>query len=637
MKIACRCSASSGFAKVCLMNVFRQSLTFSLTVITATCFPPLLQAQTRSAGLLNFSSDGSLVACSNRDSGSVTILTWPGLNVVREIAVGAHPEGVAWIGKSKQLSCCVYGDDQVVIIDAESGVITKTVDVFDEPYGVVSTDDGSALFVTLEYPGRVARINTALGIVDAEWSVGQMLRGLAISLDGSFLLATEYLTSRLLKVSTTDGNVATVWDGASTDNLARQVVLAPDDSKAYLTHIRSRVTAAHGNGSIFPYVAVARLTGEKAGTRHRVPMDSFRGTRVTANPWDCDISPDGQRLCVVFAGTNDMYVCRITGDDYVEMDYESTIRLGSNPRAVRFSPDGLTALVYNTLDFEIAAYRMTDGSVTARAAITKNPLSDELLLGKQLFYTALQPMSARNWISCSSCHPDGDSDGRTWQQPEGLRSTQPLAGLSWTHPLHWSADRDEVQDFEHSMRGKLMQGEGLLKGIIPDALAEPISGRSAALDALATYTNSHKYSMSPHAKQGLNEAAVRGRELFLSSTTQCATCHSGPVFTDSQPKSSSGFLMHDVGTGGDDPSELIGPKYDTPTLLGLYRSAPYLHHGKATTLKDVLTTDNRGDRHGQTSQLSSDEIDDLVEYLKALPYEDPEPAAKAAGLKQVIH
>ena len=617
------------------MNALRTLLTLGAVAISTTCLPSQLQAQTRTTGLMNFSSDGSLVACSNRDSGSVTILTWPGLKVVCEIAVGHHPEGVAWIGRSKQLSCCVYGDDQVVIIDAESGVITKTVDVFDEPYGVVSTGDGSSLFVTLEYPGRIVRINTAAGTVDAEWSVGQMLRGLAISLDGSFLLATEYLTSRLLKVSATDGSVSAAWDGASTDNLARQVVLSPDESKAYLTHIRSRVTAAHGSGSIFPYVAVARLSGEKAGTRHRVPMDSFRGTRVTANPWDCDISPDGKLLCVVFAGTNDMYVCRITGDDYVEMDYESTIRLGSNPRAVRFSPDGLAALVYNALDFEIVAYGMTDGSVTARAKVTKNPLSDELLLGKQLFYTALQPMSARNWISCSSCHPDGDSDGRTWQQPEGLRSTQPLAGLSWTHPLHWSADRDEVQDFEHSMRGKLMQGQGLLKGTLADALGEPLSGRSEALDALATYTNSHKYPMSPHAKQGLSEAAVRGRELFFSESTQCATCHSGPVFSDSQPNSSSEFLVHDVGTGGDDPSELMGPKYDTPTLLGLYRSAPYLHHGKAATLREVLTTENHTDRHGRTSQLSSSEIDDLVEYLKALPFEDPEPAAKAAGLKHI--
>ena len=94
--------------------------------------------------------------------------------------------------------------------------------------------------------------------------------------------------------------------------------------------------------------------------------------------------------------------------------------------------------------------------------------------------------------------------------------------------------------------------------------------------------------------------------------------------------------MHDVGTGSDDPSELMGPKYDTPTLLGLYRSAPYLHHGKAATLRNVLTTENHSDRHGRTSQLSSTEIDDLVEYLKALPYEDPEPAAKAAGLKQIV-
>ncbi len=47
-------------------------------------------------------------------------------------------------------------------------------------------------------------------------------------------------------------------------------------------------------------------------------MDSFRGTRVTANPWDCDVSPDGSRVYVVFAGTNDLYVCRILHDDYVE-------------------------------------------------------------------------------------------------------------------------------------------------------------------------------------------------------------------------------------------------------------------------------------------------------------------------------
>jgi len=64
----------------------------------------------------------------------------------------------------------------------------------------------------------------------------------------------------------------------------------------------------------------------------------------------------------------------------------------------------------------------------------------------------------------------------------------------------------------------------------------------------------------------------------------------------------------------------------------LYRTAPYLHHGKAAKLKDVLTTQNKADRHGTTSHLSDDQINDLVEFLKALPYEDPATAAKAAGL-----
>ena len=593
-------------------------------------------AQTRSAGLMNFSGDGTRVACSNRDSGTVTVFSWPELQVQHEVAVGSHPEGVAWIGRTHQLACCVYGDDNIAILNADSGEVERRIAVFDEPYGVVSNQDGSKLFATLEFPGQVVQIDVTTGSVVASWPAGQMLRGLSISRDDSFLIATEYLTSRLTKLSANDGTVEQTFDGASTDNLARQVVLAPDDQKAYFTHIRSRVTASHGSGSIFPYVSIARLTGEKAGTRSRVPMDSFQNVRVTANPWDCDLSPNGKRLCVVFAGTNDMFVARIVGDDYAELEFERSVRLGNNPRAVRFTPDGQSVLVYNALDFQVVELQIPDGKEIGRVEVTKCSLSDELLLGKKLFYTALQPMSARSWISCSSCHPDGDADGRTWQQPEGLRNTQPLAGLSWTHPVHWSADRDEVQDFEHTIQGKLMQGQGLLRGSLPDALGEAFSGQSKPLDALAAYANSHKYSLSPFAKSGLSHSAKRGQQLFLSAETKCATCHSGPIMSDSQPRPTAEILRHDVGTGHDDPTELMEPAYDTPTLLSVYRSAPYLHHGKAATLKDVLTTFNPKDQHGVTSHLNDSQIEDLIEFLNSLPFEDPEPAAKAAGLKQVL-
>ena len=614
---------------------FRRLTQFLLPAVAMLLTAAPAAAQTRAAGLLNFNADGSRYACSNRDSGTVSIVAWPESKVLHEVPVGHHPEGVAWLGSSKLLACCVYGDDQIAVIDSSSGEVIRRIPVFDEPYGIVSNRDGSRCYVTLEYPGRLLCIDPASGKIEHDWPAGSMPRGLAITADDANLFVTEYLTARILQLRTSDGSQQHVWESASTDNLCRQIVLAPSGNRAYLTHIRSRVTASHGNGSIFPYVSVLRLSGEQQGTRLRVPMDSIRGARVTANPWDCDVTPDGSSLCVVFAGTNDMFICRITGDDHVELDYQAGVALGNNPRAVRCTPDGSAVLVYNALDFEVAAYSLRDGKPLGKVAVTKNPLADDVLLGKKLFYTALAPMTSRAWISCSSCHPDGDADGRTWQQPEGLRSTQPLAGLAWTHPVHWSADRDEVQDFEHTIRGRLMQGQGLLKGQLPDAMAEKITGRSAPLDALAAYTNSHRFSLSPYAKTGLSPAAKRGQQIFNSPETRCATCHSGPFYSDSQPLPNDQLRMHDVGTGADDDSELMGPKYDTPTLLGIYRSAPYLHHGRAATLLDVLTTSNPRDQHGQTSHLSPEQLGDLVEFLKALPFEDPEPAGKAAGVLRI--
>jgi hypothetical protein len=49
----------------------------------------------------------------------------------------------------------------------------------------------------------------------------------------------------------------------------------------------------------------------------------------------------------------------------------------------------------------------------------------------------------------------------------------------------------------------------------------------------------------------------------------------------------------------------------------------------------VLTRFNRDDQHGKTSQLNPDQISDLVQFLKALPFEDPELSAKGAKLTKV--
>jgi hypothetical protein len=291
---------------------------------------------------------------------------------------------------------------------------------------------------------------------------------------------------------------------------------------------------------------------------------------------------------------------------------------------VRVSPDGKTVYIYAALDFEVGVYDANTMRRLDKVKVCEPPKTPEWVRGKILFSTALPPLTSRRWIACASCHPDGAGDGRVWHQPEGLRKTPALFGLAHTHPLHWSADRDEVQDFEYTIRSKLMQGRGLYNGPLKGKeLDDELAGKSKDLDALAIYSNSFDFRLSPHipAPGKLSESAERGKKLFFSETVGCAKCHGGPYYTDSSLKKP--FNLHDIGTGNDDPTEKIGPKYDTPTLLGIYRTAPYLHHGKAKTLLDVLTTCNKEDKHGKTSQLKKDELDDLVAFLKSLPYEAP--------------
>jgi YVTN family beta-propeller protein len=583
--------------------------------------------------LMDLSADGKLLACANRDSGSVSVIDVASREKVRELAVGKKPEGVAFLGDSHQLAVVVYGDARVVFVDADAGTVAGSVEVFAEPYGVVAGPDGRTAYVTLEYPGEVAEIDVPGRTVRRTLKAGDFLRGIALAPRDRRLYVTEYLTGTVKAIDLAAWRVADSWPGIRSDNLARQIVLHPSRSKAYLPHVRSRVNTPEGTGSIFPFVTVLDTAPGEGRRRNSLPMDSFGGTVVVANPWETAVSPDGKRLYAVFSGTDDLYACEVLDDNYRELQRQGIVRLGRNPRAVRVAPDSQTFFVYNALDFTVTAHDALSLRTLATIPVCANPLSKEVHRGKVLFYSALQPMVGRRWISCASCHPDGDADGRTWHNAEGLRNTPALAGLAWTHPLHWSADRDETQDFEHTIRGPLMQGRGLAPRPPFPPLGEPNKGLSEDLDALAAYTNSHPVPLSPHAKGGLSAAARRGKDVFFSAETRCATCHGGPLYTDSRAERP--FKLHDVGTGGDDPSEKLGPDYDTPTLLGVYRTAPYLHHGKAKTLMEVLTTFNPGDRHGKTSHLSRQGLDDLVEFLKALPYEDPEPAAKAAKLPKV--
>jgi cytochrome c peroxidase len=319
--------------------------------------------------------------------------------------------------------------------------------------------------------------------------------------------------------------------------------------------------------------------------------------------------------------------------------------VGHAPEGLAISPDGKTLYVQAFLSRMVRVYDVTNLSSPPKSladisTVVVEPLSAQVLEGKRIFYQSRDPrMSRTSYLSCASCHLDGEGDNLIWDftdRGEGLRNTIPIAGRAGlSHgPLHWSANFDEVHDFEHDIRGP-MGGTGFLpddvfhSGTVDTSLGDPKAGLSPELDALAAYVSSlNKTGVSPLRKESDTAwKALRdqGRDIFVSVEAGCATCHSGARFTDSAFVNGEPIL-HDVGTLGPGSGKRLGgalPGIDTPTLRGLWKSSPYLHDGSASSLKQVLRDKNPADKHGKTSQLSDADLTALETYLLSL--DDLEP------------
>jgi hypothetical protein len=285
-------------------------------------------------------------------------------------------------------------------------------------------------------------------------------------------------------------------------------------------------------------------------------------------------------------------------------------RLGAGlaPQGVCVDPVSNRTFVKAVMDCGVtvhetdALFRLGDKTVSSTqvSTVAGETLAATVLAGKRIFYHAGDPrMSAEGYMSCATCHLDGGHDGRVWDftgRGEGFRNTTTLHGRSGTGHgnVHWSANFDEIQDFENDIRGAF-GGSGLMSdadfAATSDPLGTPKSGLSSDLDALAAYVASlgrESLPRSPFRAAGgaMTAAALAGRAHFLS--LGCASCHAGNAFTDSTVGAAT---LHDVGTLRTSSGHRLGGPLegiDTPTLLGVWATPPYFHDGSAATLEDVF-------------------------------------------------
>jgi hypothetical protein len=229
---------------------------------------------------------------------------------------------------------------------------------------------------------------------------------------------------------------------------------------------------------------------------------------------------------------------------------------------------------------------------------------DRASAGEQIFYTSRY--SFQGQIGCASCHIDSTFDGinGTWNR-------MALAATLWTTnclkasrtPSHTSGP-EPIPTFPPSADRGLKNTSGARRTTIIDAyrFGRLCSQSGAAAQSLAA--GKRRVDASAGARQGDLRArggqvqeADSGKQslLLLPQRTQR---HESEIF--------------DVGTRkpNDNTGLLKAP------LTNIALTAPYLHDGSARSLEEIWTVYNPDDKHGRTNDLTKDELNDLIEYLR---------------------
>jgi cytochrome c peroxidase len=314
---------------------------------------------------------------------------------------------------------------------------------------------------------------------------------------------------------------------------------------------------------------------------------------------------------------------------------------GRAPQSVALSTDGSIAYVHNFMDRTISRFDLTQmlqthlpasNPLPPIAVVSVESMPANLLLGKQLFYDAQDDrLALDNYMSCASCHNDGDSDGRVWDLGafgEGLRNTIDLRGKGTGHGRpHWTGNFDEIQDFENQIRS-LNLGTGFLTPAQFVSTMDPLGASKAGLDpdldALAAYVGSltaEPQSPFRPSAGAMTATAVQGRQAFADQG--CLGCHAVAKLTDSPTT-----VRHDVGTIDAATGQRLGGPVDgldTPGLLGIWANPPYLHHGTAATIQAAIAA------HSAFSSLSTTTKDQLAAFLKEAEATDLAPLFDTDG------
>jgi YVTN family beta-propeller protein len=561
---------------------------------------PSLAPRARQPVALALSRDGGRLYVANRRSGSLSVVDPTSARVVAEHDVGRGLSDVVALPDPKYLLALDQPADSLLLLEARdrSVQVVGRRQVAPDPVSVLVAPDGGWCVVASRWSRRLTFVELSMRHESAPPALGLARsldlpfspRNMVLARGGVRLVVADAFGGKLAVVDPKRGALESVRS-LPAHNI-RGLAESPDGQTLVVAHQslntqgRTNFDHVHWGALVNSHVRSLRMDAVLSAGSDGDLLEGgcvvslgFTGSGA-GDPAGLAVDGSGG-VAVALSGVDEVAIARSPSG------YFRRIGVGRRPSALALSPDGKTVYVADSLDDTVTVVDVPSGRRAGTISLGPRPESTPADLGERLFYDAR--LSHDGWMSCHSCHTDGNSNGRladtlgdgSYGAPKRIPS---LLGTGATGPWTWTGSVDRLEDQ------------------VRKSVERTMTGRAPSVEQVEALTAYLRSLAPPRAvvPDDTGDAVGRGRKVFHARN--CAECHVPPRYTAKG--------TYDVGLADESGRREFNP----PSLRGVGLREPLLHDGRAATLEDVFLKHG----HPRDTEMTREEVADLVAFLKTL-------------------
>ena len=553
-----------------------------------------------------------MVAIAGKTANTIAIMRLKDGKIIKQFKTELPPTGLIFKDKSLWVTT-TYSKGYLLKFDLKNGV-EQQIRVGHGACAPVAHPEKHLIYVANQYTDDVSVVDVNQGKEIDRIEVLRQPMTEAISNDGRFLFVANLLPETRADIDTVAAAVSIIDTEkgikvkdirlANGSNALRDITISPDGKYVFVSHNlgRFQVPTTQLVQGWMNTSAISVIDAKKLSYVATVILD--QSERGAAGTWG--ISINDEEIIVAHSGTHDY--SRIQYQPFIDQleKYKNKENLsydlqfiqplrqrfaieGNGPRVIKVVDQKLLVANYFSDDIEIVD--LTQSKPTKTIQLNEDYQPDDIRLGEMIFNDASHCF--QGWQSCNGCHPnDARVDGLNWDLlNDGIGNPKNCKSLLLSHETPPAMITGIRPTAEIAVRA----------GFRHIQFAQVKEEDAKKVDA---YLKRLKPVPSPYLKDDgqLSDKAEKGKAIY--ERVGCSYCHHGKYFTDMKKHTMGKMSPYDQQN-----------TWDTPSLVEIWRTGPYLHDGRCATLEEVFTNEKHGLRD---QELGKEEVEQLVEYLKSL-------------------